>query len=633
MSDDKPGTEVKESEGADRAEAAGETETEKVAEPAVMAEPAVVVEPVAAVEVIEPGQSVIGRPPSVVAQHDLAVVIAALLLLAIGGLAYHSLTTPVMTTWEQHGLAFRWPGSWLAGEPLPQRPGRLLAEAAAPPRPAGELPFHEVYSYAADADLRIEVRVDRRPSYGNLRGVLSFERHNRFGELYRMLDGDTVAIAGRDWLRTRFQYAWKEDKGDAPETATGIEYAIAAGERLYVVTLHGSDASTRWLEKLVASTLRVTGESESPAIVSLHGSSASRVQKEVVRRTLPSVVMVMAVDRIGGRLQPVSSGSGTIVAADGSVLTNLHVIHDGRADRLHDLFVIGRFRAAETEPEYVCGGRPNRAKIDADLDLALIKCDMDMDGQPWSPHEWPAAQIDVHETVVLGERIWVIGYPEVGGGAPSASTGEVTGTERDARDGEAAVIRTTAAISPGSSGGAAVDEDGVLIGVPTAFAPRVKIEGSAVSRLSDVGLIRPIQRASRLLAIARAGWTPTPGDNAVGDAARPGPAEDELGVRVRSQVLDAANDHPVAGAKVLVFRPGVRREDVKLDALTDLVITWARTDASGRFTLPQRLPRGLAYTVAIVAEGYQPLIETDVLVLHDTTPSHFDPWGRIRIER
>ncbi|HTM20989.1 MAG TPA: trypsin-like peptidase domain-containing protein, partial [Kofleriaceae bacterium] len=571
------------------------------------------------------------RRPSPIAQHDIGVLIAAMLVLAVGGLVYHELTTPTMTAYEQHGLRFEWPGSWLPGEPLPDRPGRLLADPA-PPTAAGatgdELPFHEVYSYAADDHLRVEVRIDRRPAYGNLRGVLSFERHNRFGELYRMLDGKNVGIEGRDWLRTRFQYAWKEDKSDAPETAFGIEYAIVAGDRLYVVTLHGSDAATGWLDHLLAPTLHVSGDSESPVAAPLYGSSASRFKKEVVRQVLPSVVMVMAVDRVRGSLQPVASGSGTIVAADGSVLTNRHVIYDDRGGRLYDLFVIGRFRAPETEPEYVCGGRPNRAKIDEGNDLALIKCDMDMDGQPWAPHDWPKARIDLHETVVLGERIWVLGYPDVGGGMISASTGEVTGTERDS-----AIIHTTAAITPGSSGGAAIDEQGLLIGVPTAFAPMVNVEGGTVTRLSDVGLIRPIQQAAALLAIAAAGWTPTPGDSAVGTVRRTQPSADELGVMISSQVLDADNDRPVPGAKVLVFKPGVRKEDVDLDSMTDLVLTWARTDASGRFTLPQRLPRALSYSVAVVADGYQPLIASDILVLHDATPSHFDPWGKIRIQR
>jgi len=583
----------------------------------------------------EAGASVIGRPPSAVAQHDLAVVIGALALLAAGGLAYHSLTTPSMSAWEEHGLHLEWPGSWLPGEPLAERPGRLLADDGAQTGGAAgaELPFHEVFSYAADPDLRVEVRVEQRPAYGNLRGVLSFERHNRYGELYRMLSGDSVTIGGRDWLRTRFQYAWKAEKSDAPETAVGIEYAIAAGDRLYVVTLHGSDEATRWLERLIPPTLRVQGDSEAPAVVPLLGSSAGRIHKDVVRRLLPSVVMVMAVNRVGGRLQPVASGSGTIVAADGSVLTNRHVVFDERGNRLYDLFVIGRYRAPESEPEYVCAGRPNRAKIDPELDLALIKCDMDMDGQPWTPRDWPPARVDLHETVVRGERLWVIGYPEVGGGAVSASTGEVTGTVRDPGDGDVLLIRTTAAISPGASGGAAVDDDGVLIGVPTAFAPRIEIDGGDAIRLSDVGLIRPIQRAARLLAIARAGWTPRPGDNTVGDAAAPEPAGDDLGVQVSSQVVDAGNDLPIADAVVLVFKPGIRREDVQLDAMSDLVLTWARSDAAGRFSLPQRLPRGLAYTVAVMAKGYQPLIESEVLVIHDSSPSRFDPWGVVRLQR
>jgi hypothetical protein len=269
--------------------------------------------------------------------------------------------------------------------------------------------------------------------------VLSFERHNRFGELYRMLDGDTVAIAGRDWLRTRFQYAWKEDKGDAPETATGIEYAIAAGERLYVVTLHGSDASTRWLEKLVASTLRSPASRRRCRCA----GPAPAGPEEVVRRPCRRWSWSPAAWTAGCNRCPAVRAPSSPPAAQ--LLTTSYVIHDGAptAATVHR-----RFRA-ETEPGMIVCGPPG--KIDADLDLALIKLNMDLDGQlirrtvAGRAHRRPR---DGHAGRAVGSSA-----TRVGGGA-SASTSEVTGLW-DARRRRRSPPPPPSARS---SGGAAVDE-------------------------------------------------------------------------------------------------------------------------------------------------------------------------------
>jgi len=70
--------------------------------------------------------------------------------------------------------------------------------------------------------------------------------------------------------------------------------------------------------------------------------------------------------------------------SDGSILTNYHVIHN-KDGRLHDVFVIGRSASPIHAPQLWCAGRPSRGKLQRELDLALIKCDLDLDGRTWNP--------------------------------------------------------------------------------------------------------------------------------------------------------------------------------------------------------------------------------------------------------
>ncbi len=581
--------------------------------------------------------------PSLLFRQDLVVVIAGLALLAIGSLAHHALTAPTMVTFHKHGLEFRAPGGWAKPNAVPAAPTHLARElrsspkveapSAAPSSPT----LHEIYTYAADSSIRLEVRVAPKPRYGNLRTVLSFERHNRYGELYRSIRVSNVPIRGRDWLRARFEYAYKAHDDDSPKVATGIEYAAIAGDRLYVVTMHGNANNVTWLESRVAPTLSIPDAPGQGLLLPPPGDTELTFSEHEthIRNVLPAVVMVLAVDLVNGELVPVAGGSGTILSPDGSVLTNYHVLYDEEHDRLHDLFVIGRVRSGQRTPESDCAGHPNRSKLMPERDLALIRCDLDMSGRPWTPMAWPSAKPDLVGSVVLGERIWVIGFPDSLDGRLSVATGEVSGSTNEG--GAVAFIRTTASITKGSSGGAAVDEHGMLIGVPSAFRLRTRVDEHGAMPAGQVGMLRPIASARPLIELAARGWTPTEGENEVGPQDETGPSEQkpapDRGVVVSSVVRDAANDRPIAGAMVTVFLPDIDVDDIDVNHLQDQALTWGQTNSDGHFTLRHRVPRGHAYTVAVTAKGYRPLLATDVLVLDDASPEYFDPWGYIWLER
>ena len=365
-------------------------------------------------------------------------------------------------------------------------------------------------------------------------------------------------------------------------------------------------------------------------VVAIPALTQAGSTKQVIRGTMPAVTMILAVDVKDGNLIPVSSGSGTIIDANGSVITNYHVLFDAKNDKLHDLFIIGLFRAADKEPELVCAGSPGKGILKPELDLALIRCDRDRAGAPWFPKSWPTIpvrQIDTDD-IVPGEQVWVLGYPGVGGGTMHVTAGLVSGwTGENGGAGSRAFMKTDASISHGNSGGTAIDEDGNFIGVPTAFRLTTTTHGDAVVTGGRVGLIRPLDHAQDLISVARKGG-PSSSDRAMASAE----TKDE-GVIVSSKVVDASDGNPIEGAMIVVFKAGLKVKDLKEEQLESQAHTWAQTDGGGVFRFERPVPRGGVHTVAVVADGYLSLVENAVLTVTKDAPSEFDPWKRISLQR
>jgi len=557
-------------------------------------------------------------------RHDGVVLLLALVLIIIAGRIHAGLVTPPTVTFAEHGLTFEHSAAWFKAEPTAPPAPRLLRDAAGglpPAIPDGKGPlFHIEMMSTIDAKAKIEVMVDALPKWSNNVMWLELDRRTRWGELYRMQSSSVQSIDGHDWLRTAYSYAENDDRFDEPRVGHAIEYATTDRTQIYVVTLFGTPAELSRIEDVVAPTLR-TASASGMSIVPQTTRLEQRTYPKGVELAFDSTVMVIVADLVDGKLRARGGGSGVISGRDGSILTNYHVLEDTteKSPRLHDLFVIARYANLDRAPQLQCAGRPSRSKLQPQLDLALIKCDTDLDGRAWNPTTngvWATLGEAAQSEITIGERLWVLGYPDRGGGGLTLTEGQVEGwTGPDGTSGRD-YISTRASISSGSSGGPVVDDHGRLVGIASAFRANGK-----------VGLVRPLSAASQLLAYATAGWTPL--ENHTEVALTLGGVEAAAeGTRIYTTVIDDATETAIRDALVMVLRPGVSTSSIDLNRLDDQAIAWGRTNAQGEVRLKQLVPPG-TYTVMVMAQGYEALIGDSELHLDANTPPSFDPWGKI----
>src|SRR5437899_1542503 len=177
------------------------------------------------------------------------------------------------------------------------------------------------------------------------------------------------------------------------------------------------------------------------------------------------------------------AGSGFIIDADGSILTNHHVID--RAGRITVKLSDGRSLKAR-----VIGSDP-------DTDIALIK----IDGQSGLP----VAPLGDSSTLRMGEWVCAIGNPL--GYEHAVTVGVVSFLGRKLFDQSLDnYIQTDAAINFGNSGGPLINSRGEVIGINAAIS----------SRASSIGFAVPINGASAVLPQLRARGRVTRGYMGVG---------------------------------------------------------------------------------------------------------------------
>ena len=259
-------------------------------------------------------------------------------------------------------------------------------------------------------------------------------------------------------------------------------------------------------------------------------------------RVLPVVVSILTVRQDYRQGEPslsVSSGSGTVVSAEGHIATNAHVTQNGKSFRV--VFADGRELPAKL------------VGTDTLSDLAVLQA------QPPSPEKFAYAEFATRLDLKPGDTVLAMGAPW--GLSNSMSAGVVNNPRRllvSLFDDEAeyedslsedeptgryyAWIQHDASIAPGNSGGPLVDMSGRIVGVNTrgmivggdlAFAIPGAEAGNIVRALISKGQVDRVSLGFRLRSLKGTSFT----EGLLVNAVERGSPPEKVGLQAGDRIL------------------------------------------------------------------------------------------------
>ncbi|WP_460623067.1 Do family serine endopeptidase [Hymenobacter tenuis] len=275
-------------------------------------------------------------------------------------------------------------------------------------------------------------------------------------------------------------------------------YKLLEPERSSAPQTVAADPNVRYTSELRSSTYAVpeglnftaAAASVTPAVVHVMTEYAPKASQNDMSRMDPFLRQFFGedLDQYQGRRQgpQQGSGSGVIIAANGYIVTNNHVID--KADKIEVVMDDKRKFAAEL------------VGTDPTTDLALLKVKAD---------NLPFIRYGNSDNVKVGEWVLAVGNPfnlnsTVTAGIISAKGRNINILRREDGMGVESFLQTDAVVNPGNSGGALVNLNGDLIGINSAIASQTgsfvgysfAVPSSIVSKvIDDLLKYKVVQRA------------------------------------------------------------------------------------------------------------------------------------------
>lgn len=198
------------------------------------------------------------------------------------------------------------------------------------------------------------------------------------------------------------------------------------------------------------------------AVFTVHAKTGGEIYEQAAKSTV-------VVRNVGANGKPQSMGSG-VVLADGEVVTNCHVVKGA-----------SQLRVRIKDKEYPATLRYS----DWDRDV----CSVSVAGL-----NAPAVTVGSTRSLKVGAKVYAIGAPK---GLELTLSDGIVSSLREVEGGR--YIQTTAAISPGSSGGGLFDENGTLIGLTTFYYA----EGQNLNFAVPVEWIKELAKRSTNTAVTQ----------------------------------------------------------------------------------------------------------------------------------
>jgi S1-C subfamily serine protease len=493
-----------------------------------------------------------------------AAVVALTTAAILAGLVLRSTVQDGTRRIEAAGRTYDIPARWVVSEPV----GDAILSAYDPLDPDQRYVVERYAPGQAALDQAARQRVTDRTT------LLS---------AFTLVDETPAKVGAVDTERLRYTFA---DSGAAPPVVVeAVDDHFVQGDHVVAVRLEAPqtvfaaavERYDRFRQQVVDSLSRAARVDPRPVaavaarfgVAVAAGPMAARpiaAQPAIVAAgpadLIAATVEVQQLSVAGDPTSVVGWGSGTIIGADGLILTNAHVakpsaaglaIYDQDPTPVRDPagLVVAVVEAEDRPP--VQRYRASVVAADGYLDAALIKIDRNLDGSPISSGtlRLPTVQVGDSDALRVGDGLTVIGFPGIGGDTISLSSGEVSGFLGDDRIGTRAWIKTDAVVSHGNSGGLAADTNGRIVGIPT----RGREDVGGYSLVRPIGLVRP-------LILAAIGGHPTLNSQYV----VPGTGTERVTFQTWTDTVDAC----VPGAKLTEY-PQASRQILALFGFTSMV--------------------------------------------------------------